>query len=127
MAHFAQIDENNIVLQVIVVANDNCLDENGAESEPVGVAFCQALFGVDTSWKQTSYNGNFRRQYAGEGYSYSEAFDVFLEPAPYPSWVLNETLHWGAPVAAPTVPEIYYLAWDEENQEWDAVLNQGAV
>jgi hypothetical protein len=128
MAHFARLDENNVVVQVIVVNNEDCLDENGVESEAVGVSFCQGLLGSDTRWKQTSYNHKFRRRYAGSGYLYFEPLDVFVEPQPYPSWTLDTaTANWVAPVPKPSVPDIYILVWDEENQEWDAVISQGAV
>ena len=70
MAHFAQLDENNVVTQVIVVSNDDTSDSNGTETESIGVAFCQKLLGADTNWKQTSYNGNMRGNYAGIGYTY---------------------------------------------------------
>lgn len=79
MAHFAQIDENNIVKQVIVVHNNEILD-NGIESETKGIAFCQSLFGG--IWKQTSYNGNIRKNYAGIGYSYDPIRDAFIPPKP---------------------------------------------
>ena len=85
MAHFAQLDDNNTVLQVIVVHNNECLDENGNESEAVGVAFCQSLLGGN--WKQTSYNGNMRFNYAGIGYQYDAIRNAFIAPKPYPSWV----------------------------------------
>lgn len=78
MAHFAQLDENNVVLQVIVVHNNECLDADGNESEAVGVAFCQNLLGGN--WKQTSYNGNMRGRYAGIGYTYNPTLDVFEPP-----------------------------------------------
>ena len=70
MAHFACLDENNIVTQVIVVSNEDTSDVNGNEVEEIGVAFCKKLLGADTNWKQTSYNGNFRKRYAGIGYSF---------------------------------------------------------
>ena len=70
MAHFAQLDDNNVVTQVIVVSNDDTSDSNGTETESIGVAFCQKLLGADTNWKQTSYNGNMRGNYAGIGYTY---------------------------------------------------------
>jgi hypothetical protein len=128
MAHFAQLDENNTVLRVIVVNNSDCLDADGKESEAVGVAFCQNLLGADTRWKQTSYNNNFRRQYASVGFMYYEPLDVFVEPQPYPSWTFDAaTGTWVCPVPKPVVPDNYTLIWDEENQEWDAVLNLGAV
>ena len=70
MAHFAQIDSNNLVTQVIVVGNDDTSDSNGVEVESIGVAFCQKLLGAETNWKQTSYNSNMRGNYAGIGYTY---------------------------------------------------------
>lgn len=89
MAHFAQLDENNIVTQVIVVHNNELLDENGQESEAKGIAFCQSLFGGN--WIQTSYNGNFRKNYAGQGFSYDITRDAFIPPKPEGNWILDET------------------------------------
>lgn len=80
MAHFAQLDDSNTVLRVIVVGNDCCLDDHGNESEEVGAAFCRALFGSETRWIQTSYNANFRGLFAGIGYWYDDAHDVFVMP-----------------------------------------------
>jgi hypothetical protein len=115
MAHFAELDENNIVLQVIVVNNSELMD-NGSESEAVGIAFCQSLF-PNTTWVQTSYNGNFRKNYAGFGYTYDAVRDAFISPQPYPSWRLNEnTCQWDAPVARPVDGGLYF--WDETNQIW---------
>lgn len=114
MAHFAELDENNIVIRVIVVSNDDCLDENGQESEAVGIAFCQSLTGGGR-WVQTSYNRNFRFNYAGIGYRYDEERDVFISPAPFPSWIFDEeTLIWSAPVPRPKES----CFWDEENLQW---------
>ena len=89
MAHFAQLDENNVVTQVIVVGNRDCSDANGVEKESIGIAFCERLFGGN--WKQTSYNGNIRKNYAGIGYTYDAARDAFIPPRPGPEWTLNET------------------------------------
>ena len=126
MAHFACLDENNIVTQVIVVGNDDCTDSNGAEVESIGVAFCQKLLGADTNWKQTSYNNSIRVRYAGIGYSYNAELDAFIAPKPFASWILNEeTADWESPVgAAPTLTEAEvearsFYVWDEENGEWD--------
>lgn len=80
MAHFAQLDENNVVQQVIVVNNSELLDENGVEQESKGIQFCQALLGG--TWIQTSYNGNFRKNYAGAGYVYDSQLDAFIPPKP---------------------------------------------
>jgi hypothetical protein len=88
MAHFAQLDESNIVTQVIVVHNNELLD-NGVESEAKGVAFCQSLLGGN--WIQTSYNGNIRKNYAGIGYTYDQTRDAFIPPKPEEGeWILNE-------------------------------------
>ena len=99
MAHFAELDANNIVLRVIVVGNDMILDEQGQESEAVGVAFCHSLFGADTLWMQASYNGNIRKNYAGIGYTYDLTRDAFIAPMPEgEGWVFDEeTCQWRNP------------------------------
>jgi hypothetical protein len=84
MAHFAKLDENDVVIQVVVIANED-ITVNGAEDEAVGVAFCQSLFGPDTRWAQTSYNNNMRVRYAGIGYWFDRQNDVFIAPTPYES------------------------------------------
>lgn len=115
MAHFAQLDENNVVTQVIVVHNNELMD-NGVESEAKGISFCQSLF-PNTNWKQTSYNGNMRKNYAGIGYTYDEQRDAFISPKPYASWVLNEdTCTWKAPVDMPSDGQMYI--WDEATTSW---------
>ena len=115
MAHFAQLDENNIVTQVIVVHNNELMDENGVEQESKGIAFCQSLLGGN--WKQTSYNANMRKNYAGIGYTYDQGRDAFIPPKPFNSWVLNEdTCLWESPVPMPTDGKMY--SWDEENLQW---------
>jgi len=120
MAHFAKLDENNVVTQVIVVHNNDLID-NGQESEAKGTAFCQSLFGGN--WKQTSYNGNIRKNYAGIGYIYDSGRDAFIPPKPYNSWVLiEETCQWKAPVDMPAdagtgePPKRY--SWDEATTSW---------
>ena len=80
VAHFAQLNKSNIVIDVIVIHNNSCRNEAGDEDEAVGVAFCQSLYGIDTNWRQTSYNGKFRGCYAGIGYQYDQQKDVFLPP-----------------------------------------------
>lgn len=125
MAHFACLDENNIVTQVIVVSNEDTSDVNGNEVEEIGVAFCKKLLGADTNWKQTSYNNNFRVRYAGISYTYNEELDAFVPPIPFASWVLNEeTADWESPVGpAPALTEAEvearsFYRWDEEGGEW---------
>ena len=116
MAHFAQLDENNVVLQVIVVHNNELLDESGQESEEKGIAFCQSLF-PGTTWKQTSYNASMRKNYAGIGYQYDPVRDAFIPPKPFASWLLNETTClWGAPTPEPDDGKLY--AWDEATTSW---------
>ena len=125
MGHFAQLDENNIVTQVIVVSNDDCTDANGNEIEEIGIAFCKKLLGADTNWKQTSYNNNIRVRYAGIGYSFSEELNAFIPPQPFSSWKLNKkTADWDAPVARPELTEAEiearsYYRWDEDAYQAD--------
>lgn len=120
MAHFAQLNENNIVMTVIVVSNEVIDNLPFPESEPLGVAFCQSLYGEDTIWKQTSYNGNFRRQYASLGGGYWPPLDVFYSAQPYPSWSFDESVGaYVAPIPKPTdVPPDADLIWDEDNKQW---------
>jgi hypothetical protein len=115
MAHFAEIGLNNIVLQVIVVHNNDCLDENGQESEAKGAEFCRNLSGG--TWIQTSYNGNIRKNYAGAGYTYDSQRDAFIPPKSFASWTLNETTClWEAPTPMPTDGKRY--SWDESTIAW---------
>lgn len=117
MANFAQLDENYIVTEVVVVNNETINDLPFPESEPVGVAFLQSLFGSTTIWKQTSYNANFRKNFAGIGYTYDPVLDAFIAPQPYPSWVLNTTTcQWQAPVPYPDDGKTYI--WDEATLSW---------
>lgn len=121
MAHFAQLDENNVVTQVIVVHNNDLIDESGNESEAKGIAFCQSLFGANTHWVQTSYNANIRKHYAGAGFTYDTARDAFIPPKPeaFPSFVLDEaTCTWKPPIDRPT-DTVY--RWDEPSVSWVAV------
>lgn len=115
MAHFAKLDENNIVVSVIVVDNKDTADANGVEKEYIGAAFCERLFGG--TWKQTSYNGNIRKNYAGIGYTYDAGIDAFVPPQPYPSWTLDSNAQWQPPVAMPTDGQIYQ--WNESSQSWE--------
>jgi hypothetical protein len=105
MAHFARIDENNIVQEVLVV--DNSVEHRGED-------FLANELGLGGRWIQTSYNGNFRKQYAGIGFYYDEIKDIFVSPQPYPSWVLDENNDWKAPIERPD--ELSY--WDEETLSW---------
>ena len=133
MAHFCQLDENNIVTKVIVVDNKEIADPfTGQEDEILGIAFCKKLLGG--KWVQTSYNGSIRKRYAGIGYSYNASLDAFVAPKPFASWVLNnETADWESPVGpAPALTEAETTAlsqyeWDEENAQWKLVTPEPAA
>ena len=117
MAHFAKLDQNNVVTEVHVVNNIEMLAADGSESEMMGVAFLIRWSGGYSNWKQTSYNGKIRKNYAGVGYTYDAQRDAFIPPQPFPSWVLNEeTCLWDAPVAMPTDGQRYN--WDELTTSW---------
>ena len=136
MAHFAKLDANNTVEQVIVVANEDTADSSGAETEAIGVAFCQKLMGADTIWKQTSYNNNFRGNYAGIGMTYVEnvatlgvgSTDIFIESKPYASWAVGvNTAAWYPPANPGDAPALTsdeqaankYYVWNESNYQSD--------
>ena len=119
MASFAKIGLNNKVIEVVTVHNNELLDSNGIEQEVNGIDFLTKLTGW-AIWKQTSYNNNFRKNYAGIGYTFDEDRNAFIAPKPYASWTLNEdTCLWEAPVAEPTDGQTY--KWNETNQTWDIV------
>ena len=113
MAHFAELDENNIVLRVIVIDNQDTADENGNEVEALGIAFAENLLGG--TWVQTSYNHNLRKQYAGTGYTYNPDADVFISFPPFPSWVLDDNHDWQPPTPRPDGDLCY---WDEDTTSW---------
>jgi hypothetical protein len=114
MAHFAKLKVGNIVEKVAVVSNDI------ATTEQAGVEFLQNLYGDRAVWKQTSYNNNIRKNFAGIGYTYDESRDAFIPQKPFDSWTLNETTClWEAPVAYPTDGQNY--TWNETNQTWELV------
>lgn len=121
MAHFAQLDENNVVIQVIVVNNDVVNNLPFPESEPIGIEFCQSLYGSNTIWKQTSYNSNFRGLYAGKNYFYRENIDKFTLPQPYPSWTWDANSEtWLSPIPYPDDGKIYF--WDEATLSWVEIV-----
>jgi hypothetical protein len=122
MTHFAKLDENNIVTEVIVVNNEVITDENGNENEQLGIDFCKQLFGEETKWVQASYNGNFRKKYPAIGDTYNQDLNAFIIPKLYPTWVLNlETCDWEPPIPKPDVSENQVALWNEENQQWVVV------
>lgn len=142
MAHFAELDENNVVKRVIVVDDSDCLDENGDESEAVGIQFCQRIGKLGGNWKQTSVNTEdgihilggvpFRRDYAGIGAVYSESLDVFSIPrpmfigedyveVPFNSWSLDSNFYWQPPTSKPDNGKEYW--WDETVLAWVEIPN----
>jgi hypothetical protein len=136
MAHFAQLDGDNIVTQVIVVGNDDTSDSKGVETESIGVAFCQKILGADTNWKQTSYNANMRGNYAGIGYTYMTnvatlgvgSTDIFITQKPHNSWSVGvTTANWYPPTNPGDAPALTedelaagkYYVWNESNYQAD--------
>ena len=136
MAHFAKLDANNVVEQVIVVSNDDIKDNTGTEVESIGIAFCQKILGASTNWKQTSYNATMRGNYAGIGMTYAEnirtlgvaSTDVFLHTQPYPSWTIGiNTARWFPPDNPGDAPALSdsdkaagkYYVWDETDYNAD--------
>ncbi len=114
MAHFAKLGVGNIVEQVIVVSNDIAI------TEQAGIDFINKLYNTRDVWKQTSYNNNFRKNYAGIGFHYDQTRDAFIAPKPFNSWILNEnTCRWNAPVAYPQDDNKY--SWNEQTLSWDLV------
>lgn len=115
MAHFAELDDENVVVRVLVVDNERCVDADGSEQEAVGAAFLSTLIGG--RWVQTSYNGRIRKNYAGIGFSYDSFRDAFIPPQSFPSWVLDETTClWQPPVPYPGDGAEYN--WDEATVSW---------
>ena len=132
MAHFAKLDANNLVTQVIVVANEDTADSSNVETESIGVAFCQKLMGASTNWKQTSYNNSFRGNYAGIGYTYISnvaslgvgSTDIFISQQPHDSWAVGVgTAQWYPPSNPGDAPALTddelaarkFYVWNESN------------
>jgi len=124
MAHFAELNNSNEVLRVIVISNDD-VEANGGELSSEAETFVASIVPHSedgTAWKQTSYNSNFRKQYAGIGHTYDASKNKFISPQPYPSWSLDSNDDWEAPVTYPIITEIdselVLISWDEDNQKW---------
>ena len=129
MAHFAELDNSNIVTRVIVVGNDvetadGPLGTNDMHVD--GETWCINFF-KGGNWKQTSYNHNFRKQYAGKGYTFDAAKNKFITPQPFESWALDGNDDWQAPVTYPTDTEDKHIAWDEAGLKWTATDNSEPV
>ena len=134
MAHFAKLNEENIVTQVIVINNSDITNSRGREEEAIGIKYCQKLLGESTTWKQTSYNNNFRGNYAGIGHTYMTnvatlgvaSTDIFINPQPYASWSIGvSTANWFAPISGPPAltsaeeaANKFYI-WDEDAHQAD--------
>jgi hypothetical protein len=127
MAYFAKLGTGNIVEQVISINNAVITDANGFEQEQLGVDFINKLYNTRDAWKQTSYNNNIRKNYAGIGYQYDQTRDAFIPPKPFNSWILNEeSCQWESPVARPELTQEQidnenYYAWNESIINWEVV------
>lgn len=120
MAHFTKLDTNNVVEKVIVVNNAVLLDENGVEQEQLGIDFCKSI--EPGAWVQTSYNGSFRKNFAGTGWTWDPVRDAFIAPQPFPSWTLDEeTCDWVPPVPRPADQRDTAIFWNEAAQAWDEI------
>jgi len=117
MAHFAQLDTDNTVTRVLVVANA-VLDDDGSENEQQGIDFLKGIYGSDTVWKQCSYNNTFRNIYPAVGHTYDSTRDAFIKDQPHASWTLDSDGNWQAPVARPDDSTNAYR-WLEDTQEWE--------
>ena len=133
MAHFAELDSNNVVTRVVVVGNDittaaGPLGDNDMHVD--GETWCVNFFKGGT-WKQTSYNANFRKQYCGKGYTFDAAKDKFISPQPYASWALDGNDDWQAPVTYPTdigtEEDRKFISWDEAGLKWTATDDSDPV
>jgi hypothetical protein len=121
MAYFAKLGTGNIVEQVISINNSVITDSNGVEQEQLGVDFINKLYNTRDVWKQTSYNNNIRKNFAGIGYQYDQTRDAFIAPKPFNSWVLNEdTCRWESPIPYPTDGGLYN--WNETSKTWDLTI-----
>jgi hypothetical protein len=110
MAHYAQLDDDNTVLDVMKISDDY---------EDCGEDYINNVCMIPGRWIKTSYNGTIRGSFAGVGFSYNEELDVFLPPKPYESWVINTELKcWESPVERPEISNTEAAIWDETNQQW---------
>ena len=120
MAYFAKLGTGNIIEKVISINNSVITDSNGIEQEQLGVDFINKLYNTNDVWKQTSYNNNIRKNFAGIGFIYDQQRDAFIAPKPYNSWILNENIcQWEAPVAYPTYGKKY--TWNESLKNWEVI------
>ena len=123
MAHFAELNSSNEVLRVIVVSNDD-VNANGGDQHADAETFVTTIVPHSTggvAWKQCSYNNNFRKQYAGKGYTYNSSKDIFIANKPYPSWTLDSNDDWQPPTSKPDDGKLYY--WNETDRKWEDTAN----
>ena len=123
MAHFAELNSSNEVLRVIVVSNTD-VDANGGDLHADAETFVTTIVPYSTggvAWKQCSYNNNFRKQYAGKGYTYNSSKDIFIANKPYPSWTLDSNDDWQPPTSKPDDGKLYY--WNETDRKWEDTAN----
>ena len=121
MAHFAELNENNIVVNVYVIMNQDIMDENNVEQETLGIELCKQLYGQNKKFLQTSYNHNFRKKYAIIGDVFDESYNAFITPPQFPSFIFNtEELSWDPPVPYPDDPnpDNIYI-WNEDILNWE--------
>ena len=129
MAHFAELDSNNTVINIIVISNFEILDINGVESEAIGIAKAKEITGSTNEWVQTSYNNNFKKQFGAIGFTYDNTNNVFIEPQPYSSWTLDENYDWQPPTAKPDDDQEWFwvedeLKWGYQNAEGEWTYNE---
>lgn len=115
MAYFARIAEDGTVLEVIRISNTVATDPAPEVSEPLGQEFIRETLRLPGEWRQTSYNGTFRKQYCGSGFRYDADADVFIAPQPFPSWTLDTNHDWQPPTPRPSEGDWY---WDEGTLSW---------
>jgi len=123
MAHFAELNSNNEVLRVIVVSNED-VDANGGDQHADAETFVTTIVPHSTggvAWKQCSYNNNFRKQYAGKGYTYNSSKNIFIADKPYPSWTLDSNDDWQPPTSKPDDGKLYY--WNETDTQWEEITS----
>ena len=123
MAHFAELNSSNEVLRVIVVSNDD-VNANGGDKHADAETFVATIVPHSTggvAWKQCSYNNNFRKQYAGKGYTYNSSKDIFIANKPYPSWTIDSNDDWQPPTSKPDDGKLYY--WNETDRKWEDTAN----
>jgi len=123
MAHFAELNSSNEVLRVIVVSNDD-VNANGGDKHADAETFVTTIVPHSTggvAWKQCSYNNNFRKQYAGKGYTYNSSKNIFIADKPYPSWTLDSNDDWQPPTSKPDDGKLYY--WNETDTQWEEITS----